>query len=866
MKNIFRFLMAVAVLFTASCAKEEISSSIAGGEVEVTFTASLPELGTRAFGEGKLAKQLTVNVYEHGTNEALTDLNRTETSETGVFTFQLVLLKGMKYDIVLWAQNATCGHYTLANKVVTMDYTDVNANDETRDAFYFYVEGFDPAVDTPSFALTRPFAQLNAAVNQSDMTAVSNSKVELTTSTVKVKTYTTLNIATGEVGGETEVEFVPTAMPKETFNTDYTLLSMNYILVPQDAVNAKMVSDVEFTFNANKNGSESAFSGTKYFSVPLKRNYRTNILGSLLTKPTDFTVTINPVFTEPAEEVVSVNVSTASELQTALNNANVAEIVLTTDITLDGTLTFGAPTRTAEVLPGRNFVIDGNGNTLKVVKAGTGRVIDFTSATNGANLTLKNLTIENNVSYIERIVNYNTSGTLTLDNVKIINAEGCTLNYAINLPASSDESTVVINNSEIWANANALNLWGERTTVNITNSKLYVVDSNAEEGYAVISLNNGGENAAHNSVINIEGGEVKVIYEGEGETMPSSALRDATNGSVINISETTVVVGEMKLPVANVLYEGYDQFYSFTTLGDAIAKAQEDNNGTVCLIKDITLSETINIAADDFQVVIDLNGKTINVDLAEGSETNHIYAFENHGNIKITGNGTINARGNFNYGTMIIDGCTINAIDGNGGYGVRNYDGATFTMDGGTIATTLEDDNKVDEGGYDATTLRIDAGATATINGGVIENICDYTFAIDNYGDTTVKGGTFTSVHTNTANYGTLTINGGSFTCNGIDGITAHALWAAGGTTTINGGTFDGKDNFNGFNVDASKDATVYIKGGNFLPVHSGSLYGEGSIVVSGGKFFDDITKTGRLAEGYKVEENNDGTYSVIAE
>ena len=296
--------MAVALLFTASCAKEDISSSIAGGEVEVTFTASLPELGTRAFGEGKLAKQLTVNVYEHGTNEALTALDRTVTSETGTFTFQLVLLKGMKYDIVLWAQNATCGHYTLDNKVVTMNYTGVNANDESRDAFYFYVEGFDPAVDTPSFALTRPFAQLNAAVNQSDMTAVSNSKVELTTSTVKVKTYTTLNIATGEVGGETEVEFVPTAMPKETFNTDYTLLSMNYILVPQDAVNAKMVSDVEFTFKANKNGSESAFSGTKYFNVPLKRNYRTNILGSLLTKPTDFTVTINPVFTEPAEEIL----------------------------------------------------------------------------------------------------------------------------------------------------------------------------------------------------------------------------------------------------------------------------------------------------------------------------------------------------------------------------------------------------------------------------------------------------------------------------------------------------------------------------------------------------------------------------------
>ncbi len=432
--------MAVAVLFTASCAKEEISSSIAGGEVEVTFTASLPELGTRAFGEGKLAKQLTVNVYEHGTNEALTALNRTETSETGVFTFQLVLLKGMKYDIVLWAQNATCGHYTLVNKVVTMDYTDVNANDETRDAFYFYVEGFDPAVDTPSFALTRPFAQLNAAVNQSDMTAVSNSKVELTTSTVKVKTYTTLNIATGEVGGETEVEFVPTAMPKETFNTDYTLLSMNYILVPQDAVNAKMVSDVEFTFNANKNGSESAFSGTKYFSVPLKRNYRTNILGSLLTKPTDFTVTIDAVFDVPAEEVVVkpwdgtteavtpdangvYSVSTANQLAWLAEQVNAGNdfagktINLTNDIDLNNIP--WTPIGLGELDPQFKGTLDG----AKATRSGDCYVIRnlYVAPTKGEytaaglfgrlNGCVKNLVIDG--AYIEHVTSGNSYGSTT---------------------------------------------------------------------------------------------------------------------------------------------------------------------------------------------------------------------------------------------------------------------------------------------------------------------------------------------------------------------------------------------------------------------------------------------------------------------
>ena len=269
---------------------------------------------------------------------------------------------------------------------------------------------------------------------------------------------------------------------------------------------------------------------------------------------------------------------------------------------------------------------------------------------------------------------------------------------------------------------------------------------------------------------------------------------------------------------------------------------------------------TLSMRSTPAPVVIDLNGKTITTSLVEGSTTNHLYAFENYGNLVITGNGTINARGIFNYGNMVLENGTINAIDGNGGYAVRNYDGATFTMNGGTIATTFEDDHKVDKGGYDATTVRVDEGATFVMNGGVINNICDFTFAIDNAGTTIVNAGTVSSVHTTVANYGTMEINGGTFTCNGLEGVTAHAVWASSGITTVNGGTFNGKDNYNGFNIDASKGAVVNVYGGNFLPVHSGSLYGEGTINVYGGTFFDD--PSARVSAGYKVEQV-DGAWVV---
>ena len=265
------------------------------------------------------------------------------------------------------------------------------------------------------------------------------------------------------------------------------------------------------------------------------------------------------------------------------------------------------------------------------------------------------------------------------------------------------------------------------------------------------------------------------------------------------------------------------------------------------------------VIAEGKVVVLDLNGHKITVPFVEGSETNHTYAFENHGSLTIQdskGNGQIIARGIFNYGTMTLKSGIINACDGNGGYGVRNYEGAEFVMNGGSIITSNEDGDAPGNG-YDASPVRVDDGATATINGGIINNISNFTVAIDNYGTTTINDGTFTTIHTTIANSASMTINGGSFTCNGLEGITAHAFWAAAGTATINGGTFDGKDNYNGFNVDASKGATVNIKGGKFLPVHSGSLYGEGTINVMGGTFFDQIAES-RIDSDYKLVKSGE--------
>ena len=317
----------------------------------------------------------------------------------------------------------------------------------------------------------------------------------------------------------------------------------------------------------------------------------------------------------------------------------------------------------------------------------------------------------------------------------------------------------------------------------------------------------------------------------------------------------------------------YVEVKNATDLQEAINEANE--NTVIVLGNDIVLGAGASLAstratdvnyalylAEGKTATLDLNGKTLSTNLK--STDRHYYAIENHGTLTIKDsgeNGAIVSRGIFNYGTLTLESGMIDACDHNGGYAVQCLANAVFTMNGGTIVASNENGDAPTEG-YDATTIRIEADGEAVINGGVINNLSNYTFAIDNYGIVVVNDGTITSIHSTVSSYGTMTINGGSFTCNGLEGITAHALVVWNGSeTTINGGTFDGKDNYNGFNVDADKGAIVNINGGKFLSVHSGSLYGNGTINVMGGTFFDN--PSARVVTGYKVAQNEDGTWTV---
>ena len=72
---------------------------------------------------------------------------------------------------------------------------------------------------------------------------------------------------------------------------EYTYLSMNYILVNQ-----------EVTPNATLTLSDAAnatVATVKTSLVPLKRNYRTNIVGNLISEPAQINIVVDPAFNTP---------------------------------------------------------------------------------------------------------------------------------------------------------------------------------------------------------------------------------------------------------------------------------------------------------------------------------------------------------------------------------------------------------------------------------------------------------------------------------------------------------------------------------------------------------------------------------------
>ncbi len=307
-------MTAATMLFASSCSKEQISSNAPVGEqVTVTLTADLGAIESRAISDGLSVNEVAWAIYLHGADKPLPELYGVLPISNKQGTLEVRLVTGKSYDIALFAyykDGATTEQALGAaapkfykvdwdSKTIALNYPSPLANDtDKRDCFWYVKQNL--AVDGPvneTFILTRPLAQLNFGVTKEDTTAAAEAGLVVSQSKIVASTYESFNMFTGECLGQLkEYTFAQNAVPQqelEVENIDYTYVGTAYLLVDE-----KETQEVSLTiYNNDANNTE--INTLNYSYVPFQRNYRTNILGALLTNPIEFNIVVDERFNEP---------------------------------------------------------------------------------------------------------------------------------------------------------------------------------------------------------------------------------------------------------------------------------------------------------------------------------------------------------------------------------------------------------------------------------------------------------------------------------------------------------------------------------------------------------------------------------------
>ena len=335
-------LLVLAVAFLSGMTACQKSEEVTGtGEATVTISATLPAgMGaTRAYGDGETVDRCIMEVYLDGKLYG----ERQTVAVSGLqATFSARLVSGKSYDLVFWADKAGADqgdlHYDTSAFPEVRFTGDYAGNDETRDAFYGTAVVKADQSKAVTVELKRPFGQLNiATLDMADVPAdMQPTEVSISFESVP----TGINLMTGEL---TEARAaVSYSVPAALVNAENGDLSVDYLFAPKTEGEQYLAN---FTMSFLKGGAEVA-SAYAFSSIPVQRNYRTNVSGYLLTKKADVTVEVKPAFGQP-------DITDYPELREVLANGG--------SCTLPGDVTIEAPL----VVSGEKTVeIDLNGHDI----------------------------------------------------------------------------------------------------------------------------------------------------------------------------------------------------------------------------------------------------------------------------------------------------------------------------------------------------------------------------------------------------------------------------------------------------------------------------------------------------------------------
>ena len=529
-KRFYLCLLAIAgMLQVTSCLNEKYEMVSSEDAPQVTFSLGVKGgLATRAISDGSGINKLVFAVYnDEGVQILEPAAQEVAFVEGAVETAPIALVKGQTYTAVFWAQNAACEAFNTDDlSAVTVDYTKMAANGDQGDAFFgaqtFTVTGSNKV----EVELGRPFAQINVGTPAESWTAAVNAGLTVVESKAVVKQAASkINLLTGVVSEPVDVEYEFTAIPEDVLAVDtdadqvaeeYAYLAMCYVLVNDGTETgaAKAVLDeLTFTFKA-EDGTEIEF-GEGLNNVPVQRNWRTNIVGNVLTGNVNFDVSLDTEFdgeenvdpdmvqiadgvyykekTQSFHVTKEVGLEWISENATENNGFEGATVVLAEDMDLTKLVSVEdengemveVPTTTPPIgstgeRDGRNRLIceafkgtfDGNGKTIKgLYQSGWdmgyewgqyGSIGLFSSLEDA---TVKNLKIEGMEAQVEggdiAFIAGSATGTCVFENIEITNSKIGTYNNGIgSIIGWSGMGNYTFKNIKIGSDVVLGGLWG----------------------------------------------------------------------------------------------------------------------------------------------------------------------------------------------------------------------------------------------------------------------------------------------------------------------------------------------------------------------------------------------------------------------
>ena len=433
MNSLKTFAAAALAVLAFGCAKENVADE--GEKSQVTFTVDVPEatVTTRGLSDAATTDQLICQVFlNDGNYTPVPELTQTVTVENRKATVNFTLVKGNKYAFIFWAQASGTGYYNTEDlRSVKMNVANVKANEPKMDAFWA-TETLTATANpsTKSKTLYRALAQVNFGSkmpDRSDALAVTESSI--TMKGVADIFHPFLGNKSTACEGSVDITFAKNATITDeklkVSEEEYDYLSTAYVFASKQD---QSLTDVSATFKF-ENGKETSVSAP---NAPIQGNYRTNIIGDLLTVGSTWTITIDSEFKggDKIYDAVSANlekggnVTLSEDYSVASKSAGVTiPLGVTSTLNLNGkkfSNVNGHTANKAALQVRGNLTIEGNGEVYCEGVATNNAII----VENGGNLTINGGTYNvgkaangtsNATIYVQGPDTYSRNGTVVIN-------------------------------------------------------------------------------------------------------------------------------------------------------------------------------------------------------------------------------------------------------------------------------------------------------------------------------------------------------------------------------------------------------------------------------------------------------------------